>query len=115
MSTGFVDTKIRKVVATVKVGSAPQGLAVNAPANLIYVANTHSSSISVIDGDRNRVVQTITTNSTSDSNTKPYAVLFMPKSSLDNYSLYYALEGDPSYGEIGQITVTQAHSEISGK
>jgi DNA-binding beta-propeller fold protein YncE len=80
------------------------------------VANTHSSSISVLDGNSNKVVQTLTTDSTSNAHTKPYGVLVTPGSTLDSYSIYFALEGDPSYGSVGAITVTQTgQAKISGK
>jgi len=47
-------------VATVQVGSAPSGVAVDATSNKIYVANKGSNNISVIDGTTNSVVATVT-------------------------------------------------------
>jgi YVTN family beta-propeller protein len=46
-------------VATVKVGEKPQGIAIDANANRIYVANVHGDSVSVIDGARNAVIETL--------------------------------------------------------
>jgi len=46
--------------ATIPVGSGPVGVAVNATTGKIYVANTGSNNISVIDGTTNSVVATIT-------------------------------------------------------
>lgn len=46
------------LVATIPVGSAPVGVAVNATSNKIYVANSGSNDVSVIDGASNSVVAT---------------------------------------------------------
>jgi len=46
--------------ATIPVGSAPVGVAVNVTTGKIYVANSGSNNISVIDGATNSVVATIT-------------------------------------------------------
>ncbi|HWT88087.1 MAG TPA: YncE family protein, partial [Candidatus Angelobacter sp.] len=43
----------------VKVGRLPQAVAVDAKKNRVYVANSHSDTISVIDGNRNSVLKTI--------------------------------------------------------
>jgi YVTN family beta-propeller protein len=48
------------LIATIPVGSAPNGVAVNATSNKIYVANSSSNNLSVIDGTSNSVVATIT-------------------------------------------------------
>jgi len=48
------------LVATIPVGSAPVGVAVNATSNKIYVANSGSNDVSVIDSASNSVVATIT-------------------------------------------------------
>jgi len=47
-------------VATIPVGSVPIGVAVNATSNKIYVANSGSNNVSVIDGASNSVVATVT-------------------------------------------------------
>ena len=47
-------------IATIPVGSVPIGVAVNATSNQIYVANSGSNNVSVIDGTSNSVVATIT-------------------------------------------------------
>ena len=41
-----------------KVGAKPQGIAVDAKRNRVYVANVHGDSVSVIDGYRNTVAGT---------------------------------------------------------
>jgi YVTN family beta-propeller protein len=107
-SVSVIDTKKRTVLATVKVGSSPQGIAVDPSTGLIYVANSHSASISVIDGSTNHIARTLTTNTTSNKDTKPYNVVVSPGSTLDNYTMFVALEGDPSYEMTGLIEVTQS-------
>lgn len=47
-------------VTTIAVGSKPFGIAVNTKTNKLYVTNTGSNDISVIDGARKSVVATIT-------------------------------------------------------
>src|SRR5258706_201998 len=49
----------RVVIATVPVGSGPDGVGVNATTNRIYVANFGGSSVSVIDGATNTVFATV--------------------------------------------------------
>src|SRR5258708_1369546 len=44
---------------TIPVGNSPDAVAVNATTNTIYVANSHSNSVSVIDGATNTVTATI--------------------------------------------------------
>jgi len=46
------------VVATVAVGTDPQGIDVNSATNRIYVANRGSNNVSVIDGNTNSVIAT---------------------------------------------------------
>jgi YVTN family beta-propeller protein len=48
-----------EMTRTVKVGANPISLAIDRAANKIYVANTGSGNISVIDGDSDAVVKTI--------------------------------------------------------
>ena len=48
-----------RVLATVAVGRSPTGLAINPHKNEIYVANTESNNISVIDAETNKVVSVI--------------------------------------------------------
>jgi YVTN family beta-propeller protein len=45
--------------AQVPVGTTPAGIAVNPTTNLIYVSNTGSNTVSVIDGATNAVIKTI--------------------------------------------------------
>jgi len=73
-------------VATVAVGEKPQGLAVDAKANRIYVANVHGDSVSVIDGVRNAVIGTLRTGH------NPYALAVNPTTAR----LYAALESEAS-------------------
>ena len=54
-----VDTTSNTVAATVGVGAAPRGLAVNVTANRAYVANSGNGTLSVIDTTSNTVVATV--------------------------------------------------------
>src|SRR5690606_33297660 len=46
-------------IKTVGVGNGPYGVAVNPVTNLVYVANSGGSSVSVIDGGTNEVIATV--------------------------------------------------------
>jgi YVTN family beta-propeller protein len=62
VSTGAVslyDSNLQ-AIASIPVGSVPVGVAVDATSNKIYVANSRSNNISVIDGASNTVVATVT-------------------------------------------------------
>ena len=58
-NVSVIDIDRNVVVATVPVGTSPQGVAVNTTGTRIYVANAGSNSVSVIDGASNSVVATI--------------------------------------------------------
>ena len=49
----------RLPIATVSVGHHPQAVAVDESTNLVYVANTLDSTITVIDGASNKVAATL--------------------------------------------------------
>src|SRR5437764_3784970 len=48
-----------KTIKTIAVGKSPTGVAVNPIRNEVYVVNTDSNSLSVIEAERNTVVATI--------------------------------------------------------
>ncbi|TAK33738.1 MAG: YncE family protein [Chloroflexota bacterium] len=52
-------TRAQNVVSTITVGASPDGVAVNPTTNLVYVANSGSNSVSVINGTTRAVVATI--------------------------------------------------------
>ncbi len=54
-----IDRHVDKVVGMIAVGQAPMGIAASADGSRIYVANSGSKNISVIDTDINRVTNTI--------------------------------------------------------
>ena len=54
-----IDLRALGILTTVSVGRSPTGLAVNPRKNEIYVANTESNNISVIEAETNKVVSTI--------------------------------------------------------
>ncbi|MGB8538011.1 MAG: hypothetical protein WCD57_16435 [Acidobacteriaceae bacterium] len=65
-------------------------IAVDAKNNLIYVANTHGDSVTVIDGSGNQVVATLPTG------TNPYAMAV----DVDSGAIFVANLGVPSFTRI---------------
>ncbi|MET8645927.1 cytochrome D1 domain-containing protein, partial [Streptomyces sp. NPDC004675] len=58
-NVSVIDTRTNTVVATVPVGSGPQGVASTPNGRRVYVANRGSNTVSVIDTRTNTVVATI--------------------------------------------------------
>jgi len=58
-NVSVIDIDRNVVVATVPVGSSPQGVAVNTMGTRIYVGNAGSNSVSVIDAASNSIIATI--------------------------------------------------------
>jgi len=63
------DIKTRRPIATLSVGTHHQGLAVDSKSNLMYVANVHGDSTTVIDGAVNIVL------GVRNAGKHPYAVV----------------------------------------
>ena len=74
------------MIATVKVGQSPQAVAVDPKTNRVYVANTHSDDVTVIDAARNSVLKTL------HAGRNPYALAVDPNSGR----LYVASHGEPA-------------------
>jgi YVTN family beta-propeller protein len=55
-TVSVIDTATNKVVATVAVGSVPDGIAVTPDGKHVYVANASADTVSVIDTATNTVV-----------------------------------------------------------
>ncbi|MGH8980839.1 MAG: YncE family protein, partial [Acidimicrobiales bacterium] len=55
-----VGTAAAAVPSPVTVGTSPYGVAMDATTDTVYIANTGSSSVSVIDGATNTVIATVT-------------------------------------------------------
>jgi len=55
-----IDLKTGTVTAEIAVGLHPTGLALDARRNLLYVTNSNSDTLSVVDTQQNKVVETIT-------------------------------------------------------
>jgi YVTN family beta-propeller protein len=70
----------------VKVGMHPQAVAVDPKRNRVYVANSHSDDVTVIDGARNTVLKTL------NAGKNPYALTVDPKSG----QLYVESYGEPA-------------------
>jgi len=58
-SVSVIDGSSNTVIATVPVGTFPQGVGVNPTTNRIYVANQGGNTVSVIDGTSNTVIATV--------------------------------------------------------
>jgi len=67
--------------AQVPVGTAPTGIALNITTNLIYVSNTGSNTVSVIDGATNAVIKTL-----SVGNQPTTVVLYAPANLIYAYN-----------------------------
>ncbi len=61
-AVAIVDARTLQVVATVPVGPAPEGMALDLShsPNLLYVANSGSDTLSMVDPDAHKVVATVT-------------------------------------------------------
>jgi YVTN family beta-propeller protein len=59
-------------ITDIRVGDTPQGVAINPRTNTVYISNTRSNSISVIDGTSDKVVKTI------DIDYSPFGMAFNP-------------------------------------
>ena len=60
----MIDTATNMVIATITVGSNPEGVAVNPAGTRVYVTNAGSGTVSVIDTATNTVIATIPVDST---------------------------------------------------
>jgi YVTN family beta-propeller protein len=58
-TVSVVNTATNSVIATVPVGTGPQGLAVNPTGTRVYVVNAGAGSVSVINTTTNAVIETI--------------------------------------------------------
>jgi len=58
-NVSVIDGNTNSVIATVSVGTSPEGVGVNPLTNGIYVANFNSNNVSVIAGNINSVIATI--------------------------------------------------------
>jgi YVTN family beta-propeller protein len=58
-TVSVIDLRTLAPVKTLKVGTEPTGVVANSKKNEIYVVNTGSSNLSIIDAERNQVIATI--------------------------------------------------------
>jgi YVTN family beta-propeller protein len=58
-NVSVIDTATNTIVATVRVGSYPVGVAVNAAGTRVYIVNVDDASVSVIDAMTNTVIATV--------------------------------------------------------
>lgn len=93
------------VVAAVKVGEKPNGLAVTPDGSEVYVANSGSNTVSVISSPSNSVVGTIAVGTT------PAFVAITPNGS----TAFVSNNGDDTVSEIAIATKTVVHTFAAGK
>jgi YVTN family beta-propeller protein len=72
-----------------------QAIAVDSKANLIYVANTHGNSVTVIDGSNNKVLATLA------AGKNPFAISLSPNTGR----VFVANMGEPSFAIIDRPTI----------
>ena len=91
-TVSVVDTASRTLVGKITVGTHPSALAVSPTRDELYVANTDSDSISVIDTDVDRVTRTLSLQPYDGApvGTSPNALAVSP----DGRTLYVANGGD---------------------
>ena len=58
-TVSVIDLRFFRLAKTLHVGSEPTGIATNGKKNEIYVVNTGSNNVSVIDAENNNIVATI--------------------------------------------------------
>ena len=58
-TVSVIDLRTFRLTKTLRVGTSPTGIAANSKRNEIYVVNSGSANVSVIDAERNEVVATI--------------------------------------------------------
>jgi YVTN family beta-propeller protein len=68
-----IDGEKRIPTGTIPVGSRPEAIAVDPASGLVFVANTHGNTITVIDGATKKVRATVA------AGKSPYALAFNPK------------------------------------
>ena len=87
-SVSVIDTATNTVVATVAVGFAPLGVAVNPAGTRVYVANNGSNNVSVIDTATNTVAATVAVGFSPDA----FGLFIGPApTSLDQAGIPYLL------------------------
>ncbi|MFL6441836.1 MAG: YncE family protein, partial [Nitrososphaeraceae archaeon] len=77
------DTSINKMIASIPVGNGPNGITLDSSSGKIYVTNTFSNNISVIDDSKNKVITTIPVG------INPYGIVYNPS----NHHIYVANHG----------------------
>jgi YVTN family beta-propeller protein len=116
-TVSVIDSKKRKVIETIKVGTEPFGCALTPDGKKLFVANQSSATVSVIDTRRDKVVATI-----DNVGTKPHGIAI----TADGNKVYVTqlLSERPAPGEtrpltqtegadngrVGRVTVIDAHT-----
>jgi YVTN family beta-propeller protein len=98
-----------KVSASVEVGLHPSGMAWDEPRQRLYVSNSNSDTISVVDTKSNRVIETISLQpfNRKVAGISPESVALSP----DGSTLYAACAG---INAIGVVKLNGAHPHVAG-
>jgi len=95
-TVSVVSTLTNKLVATIPVGSKPEGVSVSPDGSRVYVTNRGSNSVSVIDPANNNVISTILVGQ------NPLGVAVSP----DGTKVYVANQGSNTVSVINALTGT---------
>ncbi|WP_263354704.1 bifunctional YncE family protein/alkaline phosphatase family protein [Acidicapsa acidisoli] len=104
-----IDLISGQVTATIAVGLHPSGLVWDESHRRLYVANSNSDSISVVDTESNRLLETIAMQPFAKrvAGVSPESVALSP----DNSTLYVACAG---INAVGVIDLKAIHSRVAG-
>jgi YVTN family beta-propeller protein len=98
-----IDTKDRRVIATIKVGEYPQRVALSPDESLAFVTNYGSRSISVVSTQTLKCVRDI------DVGAHPWGIVVSP----DGKFVYTHVRGDQSLAILETDTYTVSHASVS--
>ena len=104
-----IDLESGQVNASIAVGLHPSGLAWDEPHQRLYVANSNSDSISVIDTEKNRLFEAITIQpfARKVADIAPESVALSP----DGKTIYVALSG---INAVAVIDIAPGHARLVG-
>ncbi len=101
-----ISGRTNTVVATVRVGSAPNGVAANPKTNTIYVTNAASKTVSVISGRTNAVVATVRVG---------YPAAFGVAANPRTNTIYVANGGDETLAISGRTNTVVARVRVGSE
>jgi len=105
-NVSVVDIATNTIVSTISVGNGPVGVAVHPNGSRVYVANSASSTVSVI----NTTSFTVTATIALAAGSNPYGIAVSP----DGSKVYTANNGGSSLSEISTATNTVTRTNLVG-